>query len=399
MLLWQTVWCKSGLFAHLTAFPINLNVHSCTLTFTTNYPRSCFRASSGPEFRGPSPGATRYLELALFRQGLELALFGRGRECRPVGVPLSPKVGLEPDLPRWRGTEGWFAVGVVGEALGEIGVAHVRPPEADHIRIPTLQPRLCQVAGVTSIPHQFSDPGTCSLVQCVAGHPQRELLRELVETTVFKPVDNTNVPHPPLPELLDGFREGLDIVRATHLPEAPVWGEPHTHPTTRVYSEQRVDHLTEQTQTIIDRTPVLVGPLVSLCLNELVDQVPVRSVQLHHVEPGRLRVGGRLAVVLNDLPDLPHLQRPRSLVRLLLPVHCGCQTGWLHIGCRDGLVSVHIRVSLPTQMPQLHRELRPPLLHPRHDRFPHCDLLLIPYPRRAVPSKAPLRNSRRLRNH
>ena len=87
--------------------------------------------------------------------------------------------------------------------------------------------------------------------------------------------------------------------------------DPDAHAIRADLVRYRFNDLHHESAPILHRPPVLVRPVVDAGLQKLVDQVPVRAVNLHPVEPCLPGVVGRHAAVLHVQRHLLRLQRSR----------------------------------------------------------------------------------------
>jgi hypothetical protein len=98
-------------------------------------------------------------------------------------------------------------------------------------------------------------------------------------------------------------------VAVAHAVERPAWRESNPDPIRTPDLGQRLDDLDEKTHSILDRTAVLVGPLVGVVLQKLIHQVAVGRHQFDTIETRLLRVLGGRAVLFENTGDLRRLQR------------------------------------------------------------------------------------------
>ena len=120
--------------------------------------------------------------------------------------------------------------------------------------------------------------------------------------------------------------------------------------------DRRVDHFEQQACAVLDRAAICIGAVVGAVLQELVEQVAVRAVDLDTVEAGGLRVFRTLAVRGDDARDFVELECARRHVRAL-------RTHEAHVAAggdrarRDRQVAVQEhRVGDPADVPELQHD-------------------------------------------
>jgi hypothetical protein len=107
----------------------------------------------------------------------------------------------------------------------------------------------------------------------------------------------------------------------------PPRAESYTHPFRADGLDARAGDLEHESRAILNRATILVRPGVAVRLHKLVQEIPVRGVDLHAVEPGAQHgILGRGRVPLRILTDLLHRQRARHWRR-------GCERVAI-VGCR-----------------------------------------------------------------
>jgi hypothetical protein len=74
------------------------------------------------------------------------------------------------------------------------------------------------------------------------------------------------------------------------------------------YRDRGIGDLKQQARTVFNRASVDVSPVIAFVVKELIEQVAVRSMNLHAVKTCHLGVFGSLAVGLDDAGDFIQLQ-------------------------------------------------------------------------------------------
>ena len=163
-------------------------------------------------------------------------------------------------------------------------------------------------------------------------------------------------------------------------------------------ADNRLDHREGETQTVLDRAAVLVGPVIARVADELLEQVVVRRVNLDAVEPGRLRVLRRATVVLDDRRNLLRLQRARFDV-VLHPVGGERLTLRPDRGRGDReIAAVQVGVGDASGVPQLQHEAPVAFMDGLDHGLPGLHLGLRPDPRGERVADRLGRDVRRLRD-
>ena len=145
---------------------------------------------------------------------------------------------------------------------------------------------------------------------------QRHRLTQLVEAE-SEAVHHVEVGEPEPIELARGVGEGLAVVGRTHVVEHAVGREPHADAVRRKHLDDSFDDLAQEPEAVRGAATVLVISMVGAGLEELVEQVPVRGVDLDAVETRFARAPRRGDVVGDDAGQLLGLERARRLVLLL----------------------------------------------------------------------------------
>ena len=171
-------------------------------------------------------------------------------------------------------------------------------------------------------------------------------------------------------------------------------GEPHAHAAGAADVAERGRRLEEEAAAVLNGAAVAVGPLVHAVLDELVDQIAVRRVQLDAVEAGLHGIAAGVAVVVHDARDLLRLQRPRhgalldALVRARLERHARARVRHHRRGGRDRgqrqaarrqqrVLAVGGRGDAPS-VPELHEDLAALRVHGLGHRLPRLRLRVGP---------------------
>ncbi len=89
-------------------------------------------------------------------------------------------------------------------------------------------------------------------------------------------------------------------------------GEMHAHAAGAPDGDDGVRHFEHEPGAILDFPAIPVCALVRAVLQELVEQIPVRAVDLDAVEPGRLRVLGAAPISLDDTPGISLVSSARG---------------------------------------------------------------------------------------
>ena len=240
---------------------------------------------------------------------------------------------------------------VVAVALDEVGVRDERAPDGDHVRGAALDRSVRGVAVVPAVAHHRAAEDGAELLQ-------RHGLALLVEAE-REAVHHVQVREPVRVELGRDVRERLAVVVRTHVVEDAVRSEADADAVRREDLHDSVDDLPQQPEAVLDAPAVGVGALVRLRLQELVEQVAVRRVDLDAVEARGLGALRRLDVVLDDAGQFFGLQRARRLVGLL-PAPRDVDALALHGDGRrrDGqLAAVEVGVRRPAAVPELEEDL------------------------------------------
>ena len=135
------------------------------------------------------------------------------------------------------------------------------------------------------------------------------------------------------------------------------------------------------------RAAIFVFAQVGAAAQELVDQVAIRAVQLHPVEPGFLRVGRRLAVILDQALDI--IDGQRACLRVILPAGGRVRMAGRgrRAGRNRGLATQEVGVDDPPHVPHLQDDPSAFLVHAIGDRLPAFHLFIAPDTRRIGPAE------------
>ena len=173
-------------------------------------------------------------------------------------------------------------------------------------------------------------------------------------------------------------------------------GEMHADAAGAPHRDHSVRHFEHEARAVLDRAAVAVGSLVAAVLQELVQKVAVRAVNLDAVEARCLGVLCAPAKGLDDSWQFCVLERPRDDVGPL-----GTQEAHPALR-RDGArryrerAIVVARVGDASHMPQLKQDPAAGPVHGLGDRAPAVDLFLRPDARRMRIADAHRRHRRRL---
>ena len=105
--------------------------------------------------------------------------------------------------------------------------------------------------------------------------------------------------------------------------------EPYAHPVRTDGVDDSIDDLKQEASAILYRTTVRIRPLVTVRLQKLVHEVPVRAMDLHAIEPGpEDGVPSCRSEQLHIFPDLFHRQRMWHGWRGRVGFVCGWNREW-----------------------------------------------------------------------
>ena len=135
--------------------------------------------------------------------------------------------------------------------------------------------------------------------------------------------------------------------------------------------------------------------VVGVVAQELVDQIAVRAVHLHAVEPGGERVPCGMRIIVEQPRNLRRLERARGLEILLAIIRVRLASRRGRRG-RHRLPADHRGMHLPAHMPHLHHDPPARGVDRIGDELPVRDLFVSPQPRRERPAEAFAADARRL---
>ena len=200
-------------------------------------------------------------------------------------------------------------------------------------------------------------------------------------------------------QLRRGIGERLAKIRSAHVVEIPVGRQTHPHAIGRPDTKNRVEDLFQKTITVFHTSPVAIRSPVAPRVEELIDQISVRRMDLDAVKAGGLGHFSRAPVVFDHNGNLRGLQCARDFIRLL-PDRCvdGIAVDFDR-RCRDGRVTaVETAVRGAPTMPELQKKWCAPGAEGPGDFAPSLNLLFIVDARRVHPSNPLFGNGGRLRD-
>ena len=116
---------------------------------------------------------------------------------------------------------------------------------------------------------------------------------------------------PPLAEFARHIAEGRQRIAVAHVVGIAARREMHADAARAEHLDHRVRHLEHQPGAVLDRAAIGVGAMVRAVLQELVEKIAVRAVDLDAVEARGLGVLGALSERLDDARDFLGLERAR----------------------------------------------------------------------------------------
>ena len=195
------------------------------------------------------------------------------------------------------------------------------------------------------------------------------------------------VRQPETVELTGDEGELLPVVRRSHVVERRVGGEMDADPLGGPGGRDRFDHLVQKAVAGLDAPAVLVGAVVRLRLEKLVDQVAIGGVELHAVETCLFRSFGGSPVVVHDPWNLGRFQRPWNFIRLLAIRGVDLPSVDLDRRRRDGgPAAVEAAVGGPSRVPELEEDQPALGVHGVGRELPAFDHLVGVDARRLAPA-------------
>ncbi len=152
--------------------------------------------------------------------------------------------------------------------------------------------------------------------------------------------------------------------------------------------DQRLKHLAQEADSVLGRAAIGVVAQIGAVAQELVDQIAIRAVQLHPVEPGLLGVFRGVAIIGHDPRDFLEPERARRFVILAPFERMGMARSLGSAGRNRRVAAKKQRMDQPTHVPHLQNDLATFLVNGLGDRFPALDLLVAPDTRSGGPAEA-----------
>ena len=109
------------------------------------------------------------------------------------------------------------------------------------------------------------------------------------------------------------FNPGLGlIVERSHVEETAKWRNTHTYFGAAYLLGNRINGFQQQTDSVLNRTAVMVCAIVDRWVDELFEQIPVSAMNFDAIETGFHRFASSLDKVIRDARDFLCRKRSRS---------------------------------------------------------------------------------------